>query len=366
MSQQGTSENSPKHIGIIGTGPISLLKAYFLIKKNPSLRITFFDSANQIGGAWYSDKSPKGFEIECGCHIWSYEPVAYKFIESELGIPLYNMSPNPIFVGKRISLPYSLKNTIDTYKISLKLILTGKLKQLKLAKERPSMHYRIFGKKNKYPKTGSPELFNALFSLLKQNSNIEFKLNTRIDSIEINNKVLINTKSEQIELDHLIVTYVSGIKSMIINNKNIEIKPRHVDYVHFLIRLNKALLKKISYWRYMNDSVVHRITDISYQTNFEENLILIGIKGDAFHKQDESLLFKHVTDLMRRDKLINEIHQCELLKTHVFPTYYLNYEAVHALKECPKQITSLHTTDLMYGFHYLLTEETPHLIQTPK
>lgn len=366
MSHPSTIVNSPKHVGIIGTGPISLLKAILLSKQKPEIKITFFDSAQQIGGAWYSDKSPLGYEIECGCHIWSYSPIAYRFIEKELGVKLINMSPSPIFVGKNLHLPYSLKNTIDTYKTTFKLLFTARFGQLKIATKRPSMQFKIFGKKNKYPKTGSPELFNALYHLLQQNSNINFRLNTRIDSIEIKDNVKIKITDEQIELDHLIVTYVSGMNSLVIYDKPIEIKPRHVDYVHFLISLDKPLLKKLTYWRYMNDEIVHRITDISYQTEMKENLILVGIKGDAFHKKEESTLYKHVIDLLLRDKLINNSFQHQLIKTHVFPTYYLNAEAVNALKACQKQITSLHTTDLMYGFHYLLTEETPHLIQTPK
>ena len=102
---------SGDHIVFIGTGPLSLLKAYLVGQKNPAVKITLIEMGNRIGGAWYSDKSPKGYEIECGCHIWSYVPEVYDYLERELDIPLYELNPGAFFIGK-LKVPYSLKNTI--------------------------------------------------------------------------------------------------------------------------------------------------------------------------------------------------------------------------------------------------------------
>ena len=48
-------------------------------------------------------------------------------------------------------------------------------------------------------------------------------------------------------------------------------------------------IKKMKYWRFLNDAVIHRVTDISYQTT-DENLLLIGIKGEALVDNNESEL----------------------------------------------------------------------------
>lgn len=358
--------SSAKRIAIIGTGPLSLLKAHFLSKKNPSLEITLIDSNSQIGGAWYSDFSPKGHLIECGCHIWSYAPFAYQFIEKELGVKLYDMIPPPIFVGKSASLPYSLKNTIDTYKIFLKDAVRFKFSALRNNYHKPYINYKFFGKKNKYPASGSPELIHAIEKLTHSNPQIKILLNTRVTEMQIGKNVTLISDQKEFVFDQVLLTYVSHIQKLVVPDSTLIAAPRHVDYVHFLISSDQPLKKKLTYWRLMNDSVVHRITDISYQTNHAENLFLVGIKGDAFHSQNEMQLFNHVTDLMRSLKLISAEQKFEHIKTHVFPTYYMDKTIHKALTDYPEKVETIASTDLMYGLHYLLEAETPHLIKTPK
>ena len=113
-----TEDNSDKkNVALIGTGPISMLKA-LLLSENENLQIMLIDEQSRVGGAWYSDSSEKGHEIECGCHIWSYAPIAYNYIEKELGVPLDFMRPGPIFVSSKSKIPYSTKNlVVDVYLI---------------------------------------------------------------------------------------------------------------------------------------------------------------------------------------------------------------------------------------------------------
>jgi len=341
-------------IAIIGTGPLSMLKALLLAKNDPLCSITLIDRASQVGGAWYSDRSPKNHEIECGCHIWSYVPTAYRYIEKELGIKLYPMRPNPVFVGNRVHVPYSIKNTVDSYKALLKITFGLKWKRFKSLKSNPDINFRFIGKKNKYPKTGSPELIHALEKKISANSNISVLLNTTIEIIEIDERIKLNTKSDFLEFDKLYLTYVSEVGSLKIFGKQIDIKPRQVDYIHFLVGFNQPLSKKISYWRLMNDPIVHRITDISYQTNFEEDLVLVGIKGDAYKANSEEQIMNHITELFKKYKLIDDTVKTEKIKTHFFPTHYLDETSIEQLKKSSDKIDLLHTTDLMHGFHFLL------------
>jgi protoporphyrinogen oxidase len=367
MGDADSSKTSTaKRIAIIGTGPLSLLKAHFLSQKNPSLEITLIDSGSQIGGAWYSDFSPKGHLIECGCHIWSYAPLAYQFIEKELGVKLFDMTPPPIFVGKTTSLPYSLKNTLDTYKTFVKYAFRFKFSALVKNNQKPYIHYKVVGKKNKYPLTGSPELIHSIERLIRENKQIKIILNTRVTEMEIGTQVRLISDQNELLFDQVLLTYVSHIQKLIAPNATLVAAPRQVDYVHFLLSSDQPLQKKLTYWRLMNDPVVHRITDISYQSNHEENLFLVGIKGDAFHAQNENQLFSHVINLMRSLKLISSEQKIERIKTHVFPTFYMDKTIHNALMNYPEKVETIPSTDLMYGLHYLLEAETPHLIKTPK
>jgi protoporphyrinogen oxidase len=344
-----------KHIAFIGSGPISLLKAYLLAKKNPENQYTIIDSNPQFGGAWYSDKSPKGFEIESGCHIWSYSPEVYSYFESEFGLDLVTMKPSPVFVGANFKLPYSVKNTVDTYKYLAKSLLKGKAPRIK---DHPGFYTRIIGKKNKYPKLGSVELINALEQKIVSLTNIEILTNTRIESVNLNEKVVLETKDKSLDFDYLYLTSVSEIKSINSHEKTITLKQARIDYIHFLLKLSEPCSKKMTYWRLMNDEVIHRISDISYQTENKENLLLIGIKPQAFESKSEEELLIHCAKAIQKLKLINANTSVELVKTYVFPTYYIEGEIRNQINElAPDQLELIHSTDLIHGFYYILKKE---------
>jgi hypothetical protein len=350
----GLKTNRALHVAFIGSGPVSMLKAIRLAAAHPHYTITILDSASQIGGAWYTDLSPKGHEIECGCHIWSYVPKAYRLIEKELDIKLFDVHPRPVFVGKKMNLPYSLKNTVDTYKAFFKTLVSFKWKNLRNFRTDPNMNFRIFFKYNKYPKTGSPELLHALQQKLNAQSNIIQLLNTDIKSVNVSSKVKLETSVGNMEFDKVFFTYVSRISSIVMNGIPISIESKRVEYIHFLIQLNKPLIKKISYWRFINDPVIHRITDISYQTNYSENLLLIGIKENAYKSTEEVTLLEHAKELLVRHNLIDQSTSLVILKTHIFPTYYLSDETITNLKKDSEKFSFVHTTDLMHGVHALI------------
>ena len=346
-----------QEVAFIGTGPLTLLKAYLLAKSNPDINITMFDSSDQIGGAWYSDISPRGNEIECGCHIWSHVPKAYRYIEKELGVKLYKWDIKPIFVKGNLKVGYPLKLSLHSYKAFFKTLLTFNWKHFKVLAQDPEINYSLFGKTNLYPKLGSPELIKALKDRIDSLPNISIKLNTQIEAFAVNEKVQLQNNLESYEFDHVFFTYVSHIKSLTLSNQEIKPESTQVDYIHFLISLDKPLLKALSYWRLLDDKIIHRITDISYQTKFAENLLLVGIKGTAYDKEKEATLVDHVASVLKNKKLINSTFRIEKIKTHIFPTYYLAKDTLQALAKYPDQITLLHTTDLTCGFYFLLEKE---------
>lgn len=357
----------PMKLAMLGTGPLSLLKAYFLIKTNPDLNITLFDSSAKIGGAWYTETSTSGYEIECGCHIWSYVPRSYRFIENELGVPLFPMQPSPIIIGKKINLPLSLSNTVETYKYFAGHIVRFNFKKLRKGNKRPYMNYRLFGKKNKYPKTGSRELVQALIKKIEQEPRILIKLNCNVEQISIlPEKVNLTAEKTEYEFDKLLITPVSRFNSIRLYGEDLLIESVKVDYIHFLVRSDKSLLKALSYWRLMNDSIVHRITDISYQTENKERLYLIGIKAKAYHSTSEEKIWDYILKLLIYHKLTDKSFKIEKVKTHLFSTHYLSDDVLERLKEFSERIETIHTTDLMHGLHDLLSKEERYLTNTPK
>lgn len=350
----------PQHIVITGTGPASLLKALQLADHYKSARITLIDSNATPGGAWYSDFSPAGCEIECGCHIWSYVPKAYRFIEEELKIPLIPVKPAPVFVNSWLHLPYSVKNTADTYTAFFKTLFTLRWNKFGDLMNDPNMNFRIIGKRNKYPRTGSPELIHALLKRVSENPSIRIELNQKITRFDFtkNKLVLQSSNGSSYTPDRLFLTYVSHIGELSINGETHFPRHRQVDYIHFLLRLNKPLLKKIFYWRLMNDPIIHRITDISYQSNNQEHLLLIGIKDKSYHTNVEENLLYHCEQILLKYKLIDSSHQLEKLKTHIFPTHYLSEETLSIIKTCEPQVSLMHTTDLMHGIYFLLEKKS--------
>ena len=345
-----------KKLFLVGTGPISMVKALLLSKKFPNATITLLDSNPEVGGAWYSEYSPKGHEIECGCHIWSYSPKVYNYIQNELGVSLAYMHPTPLFIGKNIKLPYSTKNFLDSYRYIFKSFITGKWKNLRL-NNNPAYYWKIGGKRNKYPKLGSPELIHALETKIREARNIIIQNDIRVLEISANNDVIINTNKGELKGDYVTLTSVSEIGKVRALHEEINIEQKRIDYIHLTLQLSRPLLKKISYWRIMDDPVVHRYTDISYQTKNEENIVLVGIKGDAFDKMSEQELVDYNKTLMLKYGLIDQNYKLENIKTHIFPTFYLAGEVRDKINQIDPRVELLHSTDLIYGMQYLLQEE---------
>lgn len=346
-----------KSIAIIGTSPLSLLKGWLLVSKNQNLSITYFDVHDRIGGAWYNESSPKGHEIECGCHIWSHAPKVYAFIEKELGVPLRVFNPAPRFVHRKIHLPYSLKKTIDSYKFFSKSLLKGKLSAGKQVKMRPEFSFQLLGKKNKYPALGSPELTNALVHKLKDFSSVEFKVGEKVTVLEINDGVLVKTDKSSYQFDEVQLTSVSDIDEIKGGGEPIHLEKNRMDYIHFLLENDQPFKRKVNYWRLMKDSIIHRLADISYQTNGEENLMLVGIKQDGYYSHSEEELVNYVSNALKQMKIIEDKQALSKRKTHIFPTYYIKPELRAKINNyAPQQLQLFHTTDIMYGMHYLLEE----------
>ena len=169
-------------VTFIGTGPINLLSAYLMLKKNPTLNVLFIDSTDSIGGAWKYESTDKGHLIECGCHIWSYCPEVYQFIENDLDIQLIRL--NPVFIKGKIQIPYSFKGFFNSYSYLLSNSLLLKTNKLKKLKDSPQINLSII-KKYKYPAKGSQLLILRLYDELKKFPKVNFNLKKTVDNISL-------------------------------------------------------------------------------------------------------------------------------------------------------------------------------------
>ena len=345
-------------IVFIGTGPVSLLKAYLTARKNPEKSILILDNNPTFGGAWYSDLRSDGSEIESGCHIWSYNKKVYDYLARELALEMVKMKPAPLFVKGKLKVPYSIKNTIDSYKYLIKKLVRFDFKVFSQIKQSEKYTFKIFGKQNKYAEFGSVDLVKALKKRIESTKNIKIERGVKVERIELSEDAKYFVAGISKSAEKIFMTSVTDLKEISTESEKIPLSQRQVDYIHFLVKLNQPLRKKMSYWRLTDDKIIHRISDISYQTRFSENLCLIGIKQDAFEGNDEAALLEHCQKTFIKLGLIEQSEKLLLEKTYVYPTFYIDIEQRKKISSLnPSKLELLHSTDLMYGFHALLKIE---------
>ncbi len=351
--------NTTYTIVFIGSGPVNLLKAYLLLKKNPELSISFIDDQPKIGGAWYSDITDKGYEIESGCHIWSYCPEVYSFIENELELDLVPMMPQPVFVyNSWFKIPYSTKGIIDSYKFILTNLLKFKFSQLKSFKSHPHIKTTLFKRHNRYPKKGSPELINTLLNKIKCFPNVDFYLNTSVIKVKVLPDLIeLETSTEKLICQQVNLTSVSKIKTVESNQKKIHVSNTTRRYIHLLVQLPHKANKKIGYIRLMKDAVIHRITDVSYQTSYHEQLLLLGILESAYDSMSTEKVHRYIENYLVKVGITKTGIKINFLKNYIFPTLYIEENIRKEINELDARIVLNHSTDLMYGMYHLLKSE---------
>lgn len=340
-------------ITFIGMGPINLLNAYLILKKNPSLNVLFIDRSESIGGAWMYENSEKGYLIECGCHIWSYCPKVYEFIENDLNIPLFQFKP--IFINGKIKIPYSLNNLYKSYSYLLRNTLLLNVNKLKQLKNSPQINLSII-KQYKYPIKGSQLLISKLYDELKKFPNVDFNFKKTLENIKINENISLTVNSNKIDTKKVFITSLSDIKYIQKNSNTIKIKKQKTNYIHFLIKFNKKPKKIIQYYRLINDKIIYRITDISYQTHNNEHLILFGIKNTAYRIYNQEVIINHITTYLTKNKIIDSTYEIKLIKEHIYHSSYIQKKQIKTINCLDNRVKLNHSTDLIYGIYKLLKD----------
>jgi hypothetical protein len=268
------------------------------------------------------------------------------------------MNPSPVFVHRYFKLPYSVKGIIDAYIFRMKCLLRLDFKGLRNLKELPHLKYTGFNRRNKYPKTGSPDLMRILIDRLRMFPDVEFRLNETTSKILIEKDDLyIHTQNIILKTQKLELTSYTNVKEISVGSKIMEIVSQERKYLHLLIRFDKLAAGKFSYYRLIQDDIIHRITDISNQTNNKENLLLVGIKENAFEKLSYQGIFEYVKLQLVNLGISNANSQAELLKEYYFSVFYMDEIDRKKISDIDHRMQLNHSNNLMYGIYFLLKSE---------
>ena len=324
-----------KKIAIIGSSPISLFEAIYQDKLGN--QVTVFDEKKQIGGAWANINYGGELDVELGCHIWDVDKKTYTFIERFIGEALIALQPAPTIIFRNKSFPYDWKNNLLVFKAirhDLKSFLFGK-KFIKPV---------LFSRKYKYPRKGSNQLLEKLKTELKQ-TKIEFNLNQVISNITIKDDLFYLKDNV---FDELILTSLSGIKSIQFNNDMIELKHNDISFTHFHFIIKKGIRKKISYVRTMDHEFIHRVSDISFTQPGNDYIFAIGIFTDKLvGKSDEAIVDIIKNYMIDKKWLDKDVEICKFYKNQ-FNAKIIDHFQIKEVKEI-KGLDVLRSSNFIFG-----------------
>lgn len=307
-----------------------------------------------LGGAWNSEISPEGSAIENGCHIWSFQPKAYRFIEEYLDLKLSKFLEPPKFIYKGFPINYSFVKNLEGLRNFIKFTFQVKLYWLKDVYSYFRLGQNIYQNNYLYPETGSPELIEALQQKLDQLDNVSLHFGAQIKSIEVNQEnITLQLKDKTLYTDEVYITSFCSVTSIQYHDQTVKLQHQEGSFVHFLISIQKPPLKRTGYLRLVGDPFIHRLTDISYQTNFEEQLFLVGIFESEYKACDEEKIINHIRKKLKDLKLIDDSYEIKKEDVYKFRVAPLPMPQIKAIEGMTPEINYMRSTDLMYGIKRL-------------
>lgn len=88
------SEINEKKATVIGSSPLMLLQAMYLVRDG--YKVSLFERCADYGGTWQTVKTKKGSEVEIGSHLIEFFPKVYELLEEESEIPFIALNEQPI------------------------------------------------------------------------------------------------------------------------------------------------------------------------------------------------------------------------------------------------------------------------------
>jgi hypothetical protein len=349
----------------IGTGPISVIDA--CIQNAVGKKILMLDEKAQMGGAWVAIDVGEFGRLEIGCHIWSYNKKAYNFLEDFFDLDLIELTPQPYFIKGKTRLIYDHKNGLTTLKNAARYFKQLNFKKLGgYLRHHPAARFPVIPKKYLYPKGGARDLQKAIEKKVAT-STITTALQTQITTL---NKVqdgweLLNEDGKSYFTKNITLTSTSAVREINFEDKSLQLTHRYLNYTHFHILVKDKLLKPCSYIRVLDDKIIHRISDITYQLEAKVekgySVILVGVfdaeleKLEAINSGDEAAMEYIVAYLVRKGFLAENPNVAYSQKNK-FETTYIPQEQIDAINVMDDSIKVMATTDLIYGVYFRLKD----------
>jgi hypothetical protein len=342
---------------LIGTSPANIVEAIYC-KKNGD-KVLILDRSNKIGGAWTTIKHKSLPELEIGCHIWSVHKPTSDFISRFFEINLKPLSPQPQLLTRGKKIPYDWKMNVISIKRILNNLKTGQIKNFKSDLKNPAYRLSIFPSKYFYPERGATELKQALERKINE-YNLDVILDSHITEVHVtSNKVqLISKTGKEFETKKLSLTSLSEIKKFTFDKaETIVPKFRKINYIHLHLIIRNVNGKQFSYLRWMDDNIIHRVSDITSQikgSKFSEDhkkVFIVGIKEEAYNNYNKDKLVEIIKTKLEKSGYINNESIIESSFTNLYPSTYNDKNILQQLvKKSQNKITILPSTDLIFSF----------------
>lgn len=351
-------------ISYIGSGPISVIDALCTAARDER-SVLIIDEKKQLGGAWVAIEVAEYGRLEIGCHIWSYNRKAYDFIKSFFELELITLTPSPQIINGNKTLAYDYKMVVLTLKRLASDLFRFKLKSLThFVQKNPSARLPLIPKSYLYPKGGARAFQHALINAVEKSS-VQVALNHKVIALrKVDQLWELKTETGNLYYSKAVkLTATSAVKRIEANGKQLEIQHRNVTYSHFHLVIDQQLKKPLSYVRVMDDHLIHRITDITYQLEFAKNsahtVLLIGVfydkKGDDAAEAD---LVQHILTYLKKQNWLTASAQLVYSQLNHFETTYIPADQLKSIEALDETVEVIASTDLIYGIHSKLKDWT--------
>lgn len=343
----------------IGTGPISVIDA--VCNKVSGDKVLMVDNKSEVGGAWIAIAVGDFGKIEVGCHIWSYNKTAYQFLEDFFELELIELKPFPQFVNGRKRINYDYKNSVITMQRVAGHLKRARLKNLyRYIRKNPSARIPILPKKYLYPKGGGRAFQNAISQKITK-FEIPLYLNCDILEIEMVGDIwhLKKANGEVLHAKKIVLTSTSSLKKIVYKGSELILNQSRITYTHFHLVIDQKLKTNLSYLRILDDSLIHRISDVTHQLESNENddksVLLVGVFNDGIANLDSNI--SPVEYILNYLKSNSWLHQSAVLvysQRNEIDTSYISKDDISKINDIDESLTLIQTTDLVYGVHHQL------------
>ncbi|MES2799869.1 MAG: hypothetical protein V4638_07620 [Bacteroidota bacterium] len=318
------------------------------------------DEKSQVGGAWGVTQVGDFGSLEIGCHIWSYNQSAYGFMQDFFKLNLIQLHPQPYFLKGKVRINYDHKNGIIALKNVAKFLFHLKIKELiHFLRKNPSARFPLFSKRYLYPKGGAREFQQAMIAKIEA-LRIPVCYNTALDEITKQDEIWeLKAKDGTIFKSRTItLTSTSSIKTIYKDHLALELTHKLVNNTHIHLVINGPLQKPCPYVRVLDHTLIHRVSDITYQLENQidssSSVLLVGIYDAAMKDLSEESTVQSILSFLKKNEFIDSKTELVFASKNSFATSYIDRTQVKKLELIDKSLNVLSTTDLMYGIHYAL------------